>query len=149
VDVLVEDSAENFRRVIAALSELEDRTAAELTPEDFVENVVVKIADEVQVDVSRQAWQVIYGDAAATAEELTIDGVRVPFVGLETMIQSKFHLPAGAEAPTGEWVKLAAGFRIAVSRRSESTSGPMRQELPRLVFLDRADVSAGFPPSQC
>jgi len=30
-----------------------------------------------------------YADAAATAEELVIDGVRVPFVGLETPIKSK------------------------------------------------------------
>jgi predicted nucleotidyltransferase len=89
VDILVEDSAENFERVISALSKLEDHAAAELTPQDFVENVVVKIADEVEVDVSRQAWQVTYVDAAATAEELVIDGVRVPFIGLETLIKSK------------------------------------------------------------
>jgi len=89
VDVLVEDSAENLQRVIDGLSELQDHAAAELTPQDFVENVVVKIADEVEVDVSRQAWEVTYADAAATAEELVIDGVRVPFVGLETLVKSK------------------------------------------------------------
>ena len=89
VDLLVEDSTENFRRVIAALSELQDGAAAELTPQDFIDNVVVKIADEVEVDVSRQAWQVTYAEAAANAEELTIDGVRVPFVGLETLIKTK------------------------------------------------------------
>lgn len=89
VDILVEDSLENFQRVIAALSELEDHAAAELTPQDFVENVVVKIADEVEVDVSRQAWQVRYDEAAETAEELVIDGVRVPFLGLAMLIKSK------------------------------------------------------------
>ena len=85
----MEDSTENFRRVIAALSELEDGAAAELTPQDLIDNVVVKIADEVEVDVSRQAWQVTYAEAAPNAEELTIDGVRVPFVGLETLIKTK------------------------------------------------------------
>jgi predicted nucleotidyltransferase len=89
VDILVEDSTENFRRVIAALSELEDHAAAELKPEDIAENVVVKIADEVEVDVSRQAWQVTYSEAAATAREVVIEGVRVPFVGLEMLIKSK------------------------------------------------------------
>ena len=89
VDVLVEDSVENFQRVITALSELEDHAAAELTPQDIAENVVVKIADEVEVDVSRQAWQVGYAEAAATAEEIVIDGVRVPFLGLEMLIKSK------------------------------------------------------------
>ncbi len=89
VDVLVEDSVENFVRVIAALSELEDHAAAELTPQDFVENVVVKIADEVEVDVSRQAWQVSYAEAATTAEEIVIENVRVPFLSLEMLIKSK------------------------------------------------------------
>ena len=62
VDILVEDSIENFQRVIAGLSALEDHAAAELTPQDIAENVVVKIADEVEVDVSRQAWQVHYAE---------------------------------------------------------------------------------------
>ena len=34
----------------------------------------MKIADEVEVDVSRQAWQVRYADAIATAEAVTIEG---------------------------------------------------------------------------
>jgi predicted nucleotidyltransferase len=89
VDILVEDTEENFRRVISALSELEDHAAAELTPQDLAENVVVKIADEVEVDVSRQAWQVTYAEAIATAESIEVDGVRVPFLGLEMLIKSK------------------------------------------------------------
>ena len=51
--------------------------------------MVVKIADEVEVDVSRQAWQVRYADAIATAETVTIEGVRVPFLSLEKLIESK------------------------------------------------------------
>jgi len=89
VDILVEDSLENFQRVITGLSALEDHAAAELKPQDIADNVVVKIADEVEVDVSRQAWQVRYADAVATAEAITIDGVRVPFISLEMLIQSK------------------------------------------------------------
>ena len=89
VDILVEDTDENFRRVISALSELEDHAAAELTPQDLAENVVVKIADEVEVDVSRQAWLVTYAEAIATAESIEVDGVRVPFLGLEMLIKSK------------------------------------------------------------
>jgi hypothetical protein len=58
-------------------------------PQDIAENVVVKIADEVEVDVSRQAWQVRYADAIATAEAITIEGVRVPFLSLEMLIKSK------------------------------------------------------------
>ena len=89
VDLLVPESLENHARVIAALSELEDHAAAELTPQDFVENVVVKIADEVEVDVSTRAWKVTYDDAAPSAERKTIQGVEVIYADLRTLIASK------------------------------------------------------------
>jgi len=50
-------------RVIDALAQLEDGAARELTPRDILENVVVKIADEVEVDVSTHAWKITYFDA--------------------------------------------------------------------------------------
>src|SRR6266566_1753722 len=61
VDILIPEDLENHARIIAALGELEDHAAAELTPQDLVENVVVKIADEVEV----------------------------PYVDLQTLIKSK------------------------------------------------------------
>src|SRR5438876_11767465 len=79
VDILIPEDLENHARVIAALSELEDHAATELTPQDFVENVVVKIADEVEVDVSTHAWKISYADAVGTALKVTIQGVEVPY----------------------------------------------------------------------
>ena len=58
VDILIEPSEENCRRVIQGLAGLEDGAARELTPADLIENVVVKVADEVEVDVSTTAWKV-------------------------------------------------------------------------------------------
>jgi predicted nucleotidyltransferase len=89
VDLLVEPSEDNLRKVLAGLARMEDGWAKELTPKDLLENVVVKISDEVEVDVSTQAWKVRYADAQATAQEVEIEGVRIPFVGLETLIASK------------------------------------------------------------
>jgi hypothetical protein len=89
VDILIPEDLENHARIIAALSELEDHAAAELTPQDLVENVVVKIADEVEVDVSTRAWKVSYADAVGTALRTIIEGVEVPYVDLQTLIQSK------------------------------------------------------------
>jgi hypothetical protein len=89
VDILVPENLENHRLIIAALSEMEDRAATELTPQDFIDNVVVRIADEVVVDVSTRAWEVTYGEAQATALRRTIDGVQVPYVDLQTLIRSK------------------------------------------------------------
>jgi len=89
VDILVPEDLENHARIIAALSELEDHAAAELAPQDFVENVVVKIADEVEVDVSTRAWKVTYNAAIGRALKADIQGVAVPYADLQTLIETK------------------------------------------------------------
>ena len=89
VDILIQDNEENFRRVIAGLSEMSDGAARELTIADLRDNVVVKVADEVEVDVSKSAWTVAYADAIADAESVEIDGIRIPFVSLKQLIRSK------------------------------------------------------------
>jgi predicted nucleotidyltransferase len=89
VDILVQPTEENCQRVIDALSRLSDAAARELTPTDILESVVVKIADEIEVDVSTKAWTVTYEAAAPTASEVVIDGIRVPFLSLEALIVSK------------------------------------------------------------
>ncbi len=89
VDILIDHSMENFEKVIAALSLLSDGAAEELVPEDFLENTVIKIADEVEVDVTTSAWSVTYQDAVAHAQERVFDGVRIPYLSLEDLIRSK------------------------------------------------------------
>jgi hypothetical protein len=88
-DILVPEDLENHACIIAALSELEDHAAAELTPQDLAENVVVKIADEVELDVSTPAWRVSYADAIRTSLKTTIEGIEVPYLDLQTLIKSK------------------------------------------------------------
>jgi hypothetical protein len=89
VDILIEDSTENFRRVIEALSNLADGAARDLKPEDLAENVVVKIADEVEVDVSTKAWTLTYAEAIGNAHTAVIGGVEVPYLSLQDLIRSK------------------------------------------------------------
>jgi predicted nucleotidyltransferase len=89
VDILIEDSEENCRKVLAGLAKMEDGWAAQLSPRDLLENVVVKIADEVEVDVSTRAWKVSYADALESSCELVIEGVRIPYLGLDSLIASK------------------------------------------------------------
>ncbi len=89
VDLLIEDEEDNFRRVITALAQLADGAANELSPQDFRDNLVVKVADEVEVDVSLRAWVVTYAEALPGARETTIAGVKIPFLGLQDLIRSK------------------------------------------------------------
>ncbi len=89
VDLLVEPTLENFQRVINALAELPDGAAHELTVKDLEENVVVKIADAVEVDVSKQAWTVTYEEAIRDAERVEMAGVTIVYASLDTLIKSK------------------------------------------------------------
>ena len=89
VDILVEATEENCQRVIDGLSRLQDGAARELTPKDILVNVVVKVADEVEVDVSTKAWKVSYGDAAPSAKQVVLNGITIPYLGLDTLIASK------------------------------------------------------------
>jgi predicted nucleotidyltransferase len=89
VDVLVEATEDNCRRVLDGLSRLEDGAARELTPADLIENVVVKIADEVEVDVSTHAWKVTYAEALPGARRIEVAGVVIPYLGLDALIASK------------------------------------------------------------
>ena len=54
IDLLVEGSPENFARVQAGLSVLPDGAVREVTAEDLERYVVVRVADEVVVDLLRQ-----------------------------------------------------------------------------------------------
>lgn len=67
VDILIESTEENCRKVIDGLARMEDGAARELTAKDLLANVVVKVADEVEVDISTKAWKVTYSEAVATA----------------------------------------------------------------------------------
>jgi len=89
VDLLIEESDDNYERVLRALCGLEDRAAAELTVEDLRTHLVVKVADEVEVDISRRAWTVDYPEAMKSAEFTEIEGVRVPYASLAVLIRSK------------------------------------------------------------
>ena len=63
--------------------------AAELTVQDLIENMVVKVADEVEVDVSKSAWSVSYEEAIENAKEVVLSGIRIPFLSLPDLIKSK------------------------------------------------------------
>lgn len=106
VDTLLEESELNLQRVIDGLARMEDGAATELTPRDILENVVVKIADEVEVDVSRQAWTVPYREAVAGAQAIEVDGVHIPFIGLADLIASKTTVASRIRSTRHGYVSL-------------------------------------------
>jgi len=87
VDILIQPTEENCQRVISGLARLQDGAARELVPRDLLDNVVVKIADEV--DVSTRAWKVDYESAAPNSRSATVAGITIPYLGLDDLIASK------------------------------------------------------------
>jgi hypothetical protein len=83
VDILVPEDLETMLGLLPPFPPL--RT----TLQDFVDNVVVKIADEVEVDVSTRAWKVRYADAVGTSLKTTIQDVEIPYLDLRTLIATK------------------------------------------------------------
>jgi Nucleotidyl transferase of unknown function (DUF2204) len=89
IDLLVDDSPENVARVTEALGVLEDHAARDVRPDDVKNYVVVRVADEVVVDIMGRAGGLNYADAIVDAETFQIQGVDVPIASKRTLIRMK------------------------------------------------------------
>lgn len=88
-DLLVEDSAENVARVRNGLSVLADNAAADVRDTEVRDHVVVRVADEVIVDLMGRACGLTYADVIADAESVNLGGVTVPVASPGTLIRTK------------------------------------------------------------
>jgi hypothetical protein len=79
IDLLVETTPENEAKVIEALLILPDRAARELKPGEVAEYGVVRVGDEVLVDLMKSGCGVTYADAIKDAVIGNFQGVQIPF----------------------------------------------------------------------
>jgi Nucleotidyl transferase of unknown function (DUF2204) len=79
VDVLVAADPENEARVFAALATLPDHAASQLQPGELQQYDVIRVADEILVDIMRSAGGVDYAEAVAEVVIHHVDGVSIPF----------------------------------------------------------------------
>ena len=97
IDLLVDDSPDNVARLKRGLSVLADNAAAEVSDDDVQRHVVVRVADEVVVDLMGRACGLSYADAAQDAERLERGGVAIPLASPATLIRTKdTHRPQDA-----------------------------------------------------
>jgi hypothetical protein len=89
IDFLIDPSPDNVSRVKRALRILEDQAVNEVADHDVATYTVVRVADEVVVDLMARACDVDYATASSDLETLTIGGVAVPTPGLRTLIRTK------------------------------------------------------------
>jgi hypothetical protein len=89
IDFLVDSAPDNIARVKQALRILEDQAVDEVADTDVARYVVVRVADEVVIDLMARACGVEYTDAMPDVERLTIADVVVPVASLATLIRTK------------------------------------------------------------
>lgn len=90
IDLLVDASARNVRKIKRAMASLPDN-AADLIEDDEVERyTVVRIADEIVVDLLRAACGVEFDEASnGGIETKIVDGVPIPVATKELLIRMK------------------------------------------------------------
>jgi len=89
IDLLVDDEAGNVARIRTGLAVLADNAAAEVADTDVRDHVVVRVADEVIVDLMGRACGLTYADVIADAEFVELGDVRVPIASPATLIRTK------------------------------------------------------------
>ena len=89
IDLLIDDAPENVARVKRALAVLPDNAAAEVAEDDVRNHAVVRVADEVVVDLMGRACGVGYAEAAGDAETFERNGVAIPIASPSTLLRLK------------------------------------------------------------
>jgi sirohydrochlorin ferrochelatase len=79
VDLMVAGDAENERLVFDALGTLPDHAAQELQPGELQQYRVIRVADEILVDLLTRAGGIDYAEAMHDVDVRDVGGVPIPF----------------------------------------------------------------------
>ena len=89
VDLLVDASVENVRRLKRAMANLPDNAIALMSDDEVDRYGVVRVADEFVVDLMKSACGIEYEEASSHIERREIDGVVIPIADEELLIRTK------------------------------------------------------------
>jgi hypothetical protein len=90
IDLLVDPAASNIRAVKRAMAQLPDNAAALIADDEVGQYQVLRVADEIVVDLMAAACGIDYSAAiAAGIESMTIEGVAIPVARKELLIRMK------------------------------------------------------------
>jgi len=79
VDLLVAADLENEAKVFSALATLPDNAVRELQPGELQKHNIVRVGDEILVDLLRSAGGMDYAEASKDVVVREVDGVPIPF----------------------------------------------------------------------
>lgn len=89
IDLLIARDRANQTLVKQALEILPDRAIRELGDEDIAQWIVVRVNDDITVDLMTEACGVRFEDAKNGIETEVIDTVPIPFASAELMLKMK------------------------------------------------------------
>ena len=87
IDLLVDPSEENILKIKNALSFLPDNAVKEINTDDIEKYEVVRIADEIIIDLLKKACDITYDKS--NIEYFDFRGVSIPIADISTMIGTK------------------------------------------------------------
>lgn len=89
IDLLIETGELNERKVLEVLSLLPDGAAKELTPGEVAEYVVIRVCDDITVDLMAKACGHDYAAARTMITPVIVDGVTIPFASPTLLWKTK------------------------------------------------------------
>jgi hypothetical protein len=89
IDLLIDASPDNLAAVRKALEILPDRAVRELREGDLERYVVVRIADEIVVDLLLSAGGIAFAEALSATVIADISGVPIPFATPQLLLRMK------------------------------------------------------------
>jgi len=89
VDILIERTEANAERVLAGLARVGYGLASEGAAAEILKRPVTLIGDDPAVDVFTVAWKVKYEQAAPRSSVVDVDGIAVPLIALDDLIETK------------------------------------------------------------
>lgn len=89
IDLLVDPSVGNIQSLKKVLSTLPDNAVAEILDSDVEKYEVVRVADEIVVDLMAKACGINYEEAKAGIQIVDVEGVKIPIASKELLIRMK------------------------------------------------------------
>jgi hypothetical protein len=89
IDLLVDKATENIVLLKKALSILPDNAVREVINSDIEEYEVVRVADEIVVDLMGSTCGIDFKSAENQIEWHELEGVKIPFASVELMLKTK------------------------------------------------------------
>ena len=105
VDVLIESSRENEAKVYLSLESLPDQAVRQLNPGDVARHTVVRVADEIVVDLMASASGIDFSEAKPFIDYREINGVVIPFASPEILWRMKRRTHREKDAPDLQFLR--------------------------------------------